>query len=110
MAETDEGEGRGLRMAYYQEKPDGLVVHVRVQPRASRNQLDGLVDDRLRVRLTAPPLEGEANKACGIFLAEVLGVARSKVTLVAGPKSREKAFKVEGDPAALLAALRSAIG
>lgn len=97
-------------MSYYQEKSDGLVVHVRVQPRASRNQLDGLVDDRLRVRLTAPPLEGEANKACAAFLADLLGVAKSKVTLVSGPKSREKAFKVEGDSAALLLVLRSAIG
>jgi hypothetical protein len=95
---------------YYQEKPDGLTVYVRVQPRASRNHLEGVADDRLRVRLTAPPLEGEANKACAAFLADVLGVAKSKVTLVAGHKSREKAFSVEGDPAKLLAALQAALG
>jgi hypothetical protein len=94
---------------YYQEKPNGLTVYVRVQPRASRNQLEGVVEDRLRVRLTAPPLEGEANKACAAFLADVLGVPKSKVTLVAGQKSREKAFMVEGESAKLLAALTKAL-
>jgi uncharacterized protein (TIGR00251 family) len=96
-------------MSYYQEKPDGLVVHVRVQPRASRNQLDGLVDDRLRVRLTAPPLEGEANKACGVLLAEIAGVPKSTVTQVSGHKAREKAFYVYGDTKALLARFEAAL-
>lgn len=96
-------------MAYYQEKPDGLVVHVRVQPRASRNQLDGLVDDRLRVRLTAPPLEGEANKACGVLLADIAGVPKSKVTQISGHKAREKAFHVLGDTKALLARFEAAL-
>jgi uncharacterized protein (TIGR00251 family) len=109
VAETDEVEGRRQAMSYYQEKPDGLIVHVRVQPRASRNQLDGLMDDRLRVRLTAPPLEGEANKACSIFLAEIAGLPKSKVIMVSGQKSREKAFHLLGDPQALLARLEAAL-
>jgi uncharacterized protein (TIGR00251 family) len=97
-------------MSCYQETEGGLIVHVRVQPRASRDRLEGVIDGRLRVRLTAPPLEGEANKACAAFLADVFGVPKSKVTLTAGPKSREKAFKVEGDPSRLAAALQDALG
>ena len=96
-------------MSYYQEKPNGLVLHVRVHPKASRNQLEGVVEDRLRVRLTAPPVEGEANKACGVFLADVFGVPKSKVTLIAGHKSREKAFMIEGDPSKLVVALEEAL-
>ena len=96
-------------MPCYQEKPDGLTVYVRVQPRASRNQLEGVVGDRLRIRLTAPPLEGEANKACAAYLAEVLGVPKSRVTLVAGQKSREKALFVAGEPADLVQRLERAI-
>lgn len=96
-------------MPYYQEKPEGLIVYVRVQPRASRNRLEGVVDDRLRVRLTAPPLEGQANEACAAFLAKVLGVPRSKVALVAGLKSREKAFHVDGDASELVSRLQAAI-
>jgi uncharacterized protein (TIGR00251 family) len=96
-------------MAYYQEKPDGLVVHVRVQPRASRNRLDGVVGDRLRLRLTAPPVEGEANKACIEFLAGLFGVPKSQVALVAGEKAREKSLQVQGDAAKLLAVLNEAL-
>lgn len=96
-------------MSYYQEKPDGLVVHVRVQPRASRSQLDGVVGDRLRLRLTAPPVEGEANQACVVFLAGLFGVSKSQVTLVAGQKAREKSLHVQGDAAKLLATLRGAL-
>ena len=96
-------------MAYYQEKSDGLVVHLRVQPRSSKNQLDGVVDDRLRVRLTAPPLEGEANKACAAFVAELAGVPKSKVTMLTGQKSREKSFHVLGDPTTLLAKFEAAL-
>ncbi|MNS25961.1 hypothetical protein D3C72_578670 [compost metagenome] len=96
-------------MAYYQEKPDGLVVHVRVQPRASRSQLDGVVGDRLRLRLTAPPVEGEANKACIEFLAGLFGVPKSHVTLVAGQKAREKSLLVQGDAVKLLAVLNEAL-
>ena len=96
-------------MSYYLEKEDGLTVFVRVQPRASRNQLEGVVENRLRIRLTAPPLEGEANKACAAYLAEVLGVPKSRVSLVAGQKAREKALHVAGDARQLAERLEQAV-
>jgi uncharacterized protein (TIGR00251 family) len=71
-------------------------LRVRVQPRASRNEVTAWRDGVLHVRLTAPPVEGAANAACRDFLAEWLGVRRAQVELVSGEKSREKRFRVSG--------------
>lgn len=85
----------------FQTVSDGLVLHVRVQPRASRDEITGIQDGRIRLRLTAPPVEGAANEACQKFLAEILGVPKSAVRLTAGQKAREKTFHVQGDPRTL---------
>lgn len=71
-----------------------LKVHV--QPRASKNEAVGWREGALAVRLTAPPVDGAANKACRDFLADLLGVRRGDVELVSGEKSREKRFRIEG--------------
>jgi uncharacterized protein len=71
-------------------------LRVRVQPRASRNEVIAWRDGVLHVRLTAPPVEGAANAACRDFLADWLGVKRSQIGLIAGQKSREKRFRVAG--------------
>ncbi len=92
-------------MGAYTERPGGLVVHVRVQPRASRNEITGIQDGRLRLRITAPPVEGAANEACRKLLAEVLGLPRSAIRLIAGQKAREKSFEISGDSDALKARL-----
>ncbi len=90
--------------------PDGLTIHVRVQPRASRDEITGTQDGRLRVRLTAPPVDGAANEACQKFLAGLLGVPKSAVRQTAGHKAREKTFQVQGDPDALTARLAPYLG
>jgi uncharacterized protein (TIGR00251 family) len=72
------------------------IIRVRVQPRASRNEWTGFKEGVWHARLTAPPVEGAANQACGELLAERLGVKRSQVSLKAGRKSRDKVFIVEG--------------
>jgi uncharacterized protein (TIGR00251 family) len=64
-------------MLNIREDKNGVVFKVRVQPRSSKNQIAGLFDDSLKVRLTAPPVEGEANEACCAFLAKVLAVPSS---------------------------------
>lgn len=74
----------------------GVVFRVRVQPRASRDRLDGLYDDALKVRLTAPPVDGAANEALQLFLARVLGVPRVGVELVTGHTGRNKLIRVVG--------------
>ncbi|MGQ9524123.1 MAG: DUF167 domain-containing protein [Armatimonadota bacterium] len=72
------------------------VFRIRVQPRASANQVVGLRDGVLHVRLTAPPVDGEANQECVKFLADVLRVRRSQVRLISGHKGREKTVAVDG--------------
>jgi uncharacterized protein (TIGR00251 family) len=85
-----------------------VELRVHVQPRASRNEIAGWREGALVVRLTAPPVDGAANKACGEFLAEALGVKRSQVELISGQKSREKRFRITGvTPEALRARLGS---
>jgi uncharacterized protein (TIGR00251 family) len=71
-----------------------LKVHV--NPRSSRNQITGWQDGTLSVKLTAPPVEGAANKACAEFLADQLSVKKSQVTLISGDKSRDKVFEITG--------------
>ncbi len=79
------------------EHKDGSVhVRVRVQPRASRNQISLEPDGRIKVVLTAAPVEGAANKAVAEMVAGALGVAKSAVAVVKGDKSREKTLAIAG--------------
>jgi len=66
-----------------------------VQPRASRNEITGFQGDFLRIRVTAPPEGGQANRLCCRLLAEVLGIAPSRVEVVGGYKARKKRVRVE---------------
>ncbi|HSA57274.1 MAG TPA: DUF167 domain-containing protein [Gemmatimonadaceae bacterium] len=69
---------------------------MRVQPRASRNEIVGLLDGAVRIRLQAPPVEGLANEALVEFLADRLGVSRRMVRVVSGTSSRSKTVEVDG--------------
>ena len=80
--------------------PTGATFQVKVHPRAKKNAITGEVGDALKVALTAPPVEGRANAACIAFLAEVLNVPRSSVTIAAGENSRNKLIRVHGLSAA----------
>ncbi|MDA8233395.1 MAG: DUF167 domain-containing protein [Clostridia bacterium] len=83
-------------MVDIKEYPSGVTFKVRVQPRAAKNQLAGVYEDAVKVRLTAPPVDGEANEALLEFLAKVLGVAKSQVELVSGHTGRNKVVRVSG--------------
>jgi uncharacterized protein len=67
-----------------------------VQPRASRTELIGVRGDEIRVRVAAPPVDGAANDALVRFLADIIGVARSAVTVISGAGSRSKVVLVTG--------------
>jgi len=71
-------------------------LSVRAQPRASRSEVAGEHDGALKVRLAAPPVDGEANRELVRFLAKLLDVARSRVTVVAGETGRNKVVEVAG--------------
>jgi len=67
---------------------------VRLQPRASRNEIVGLQGSSLRIRVTAPPVDGLANEALIAFLSDSLGVPRRNVCIVTGLSSRTKIVEV----------------
>ena len=69
---------------------------VRLQPRASRDEIVGVLDGALRVRLHAPPVDGAANEALVAFLADRLAVPRRGVRIVTGATSRTKMIEVDG--------------
>ena len=74
----------------------GATFQVKVHPRAKKNAITGVLGDALKLSLTAPPAEGRANDACIAFLAEVLRLPRSSVTIAAGQSSRNKLVRVAG--------------
>jgi uncharacterized protein (TIGR00251 family) len=71
-------------------------IEVYVRPRASKTEVAGLHDGRIKIRLAAPPVDGAANAELVNFVAARLGIAKSKVRVVAGESSRRKLLEVEG--------------
>jgi uncharacterized protein len=74
----------------------GTTFAVKVHPRANKNAITGDVGDALKLSLTAPPADGKANQACIEFLAKLLKVPRSSVTIAAGQTNRNKVICVAG--------------
>jgi len=72
------------------------MLSVRVIPNARRTEFSGRREKEFVLRLSAPAIEGKANRAAVEFIAEYLGIPRSRVTLVAGEKSRHKIFEIKG--------------
>lgn len=83
-------------MLNIQENSEGITIEIKVQPRASRNQIVGEQEGMLKIKLTAPPVEGEANQALIDYLASVLDTPRRNVTLLKGESSRQKIVAVKG--------------
>ena len=75
-------------------RPEGAIVLVRVQPRARRDEIVGWQGSTLRIRVTAPPVDGRANDAVIGVLAEAFGVPRASVGLVSGAANPNKRFRV----------------
>jgi uncharacterized protein (TIGR00251 family) len=82
--------------SWYRRDGDDLLVQVRVQPRTSSNEILSPRDGRLRLRTTASPVDGKANKAVIKLLADFLGVAPSRISLVRGTTQRDKQLRVRG--------------
>ncbi len=99
-------------MAAWRIEPDGLILHVRVTPKAGRDQIAGVREAgdgkvHLAVKVAAPPEDGKANEALRRLIAKTAGLAGGAVTIEAGGQSREKRLKLAGDPVAILAKLRA---
>ena len=79
---------------YFSWQGTSLVLNVFLQPRASRNSLLGLHDNALKISLTAPPVDGEANKQLIKFLSKLFRVKKSAILIVSGEHSRHKRVRV----------------
>lgn len=102
-------KGKPQPMLTIRESVAGCTLAVRVQPRAKRNAIAGEIGGALKIALTAPPVEGAANVACIEFLAKLLKLPRSSVSIAAGESSRNKLIRIAGITAdELRARLRAA--
>lgn len=79
------------------EHDDGITFKVFVQPRSSKNEIKGLHGDTVKIRITAPPVDGAANKACLKFLSKCLNVSGSSLEVISGISSRTKHIRVKVD-------------
>lgn len=77
-------------MSIITETDKGTIINVRLIPRASTNKVVGILDDAIKIRLQAPPVEGKANKALIKFLAKLLKVPASHIELISGETNRNK--------------------
>jgi len=101
-----DGEADWLRV-----RERGVEIRVRLSPRSSREGVHGLHGDRLKIRLTAPPVGRAANEALIRFIARRARVPARAVRIVAGARSRSKTLMVEcAEPPRLATELRSALG
>jgi len=82
-----------------------VVFPVRVQPRSSKNEIVGVMDGALKIRLQAPAVENRANQELCAFLAELLKRPKSAVRILSGERSRNKRLEIQGVTAAQVEAL-----
>lgn len=96
-----------MRRSFCRPEARGLLVTLKVQPKSSRDAVEGIVEVpdgwALKVAVTAPPDKGKANAAVVALVAKAFGVAKSNVTLTLGETDRRKVLHIAGDPAALQA-------
>ncbi len=86
----------GARQLELRETPAGVELWVQVTPRAGMSEVAGVERGALRIRVTAPPVEGAANRALVELLSEVLGVPKRQVRFLGGERSRRKCVLIEG--------------
>ena len=78
------------------DREGGVLVRIHVQPRAARNGFVGIHGGAVKLRITAPPVDGKANSQIVELLAKLFQVPKSAVSLASGPQSRQKRFRVMG--------------
>lgn len=75
---------------------NGCVLHVQAQPGAKRSEVAGPIGDALKIRLSAPPIEGRANEELIRFLADLFGAPKRQVQVISGAGSRRKRVRITG--------------
>lgn len=96
MAKTTSSNSSQNKFPFLKAASDGVIIAVRLQPRSSRNQVEGVFEGALKIRLTAPPVDGSANRALIEYLSELTGIRKSAFSISKGHKSRDKSVLAEG--------------
>jgi uncharacterized protein (TIGR00251 family) len=73
---------------------EDIILKVYLQPKSSKNEIVGLYRDGIKIKVTAPPVEGKANEALIRFLAKELGISISSIEILKGHRSREKTLRI----------------
>ena len=84
-----------LPAPWYQWDGEDLILAVHIQPKASQDALDGAYGERLKIRISAPPVDGKANEHLVRFLASLFDVPRRQVRLLSGESSRAKRIRIQ---------------
>ena len=79
---------------FYEWQGENLLLRVKAQPKASKDEFAEVMDNRLKIRITAPPINGKANQHLIKFLAQQFMVSKSQIELLAGDAAREKRFMI----------------
>lgn len=87
-------------MSFFQWKGNDLILYVKIQPKASKDELLETISnetqaDQLKIRITAPPVDGKANKHLIAFLSKSFGIARSQISLLSGETGRNKKLLIK---------------
>ncbi len=80
----------------YKKSKNGIAIEVKVEPRSSKKAISGVMGNVLKVKLTAPPVEGAANEQLIEVISEATGIRKSNIRIVRGASSKRKVLEIEG--------------
>lgn len=84
-----------MSQTFYRWDGDALILSCHLQPKASKDEISGLHGDSVKIRITAPPIEGRANTHLIRFLAKTFGVPKRAVSIISGELGRQKRVRIE---------------
>jgi hypothetical protein len=79
---------------YFKLTGNDIIIKVKIVPGSSKNKIIGAYNDSLKITITAPPVEGKANKKCIAYLAKYFDMAKSKIEIISGKNSKNKLIKI----------------
>jgi len=79
---------------YFKIAGNDIIIKAKIVPGSSKNKIVGVYNDTIKIAVTAPPVEGKANKKCIAYLAKYFDVAKSKIEIISGQTSKNKLIKI----------------
>ncbi len=82
-------------MTCYKWQEKDLILHVQIQPKSSKDEVVGMIGENLKIKITAPPIDGKANEHLCRFIAKVFNVSKSQVSILKGETSKIKTLLIK---------------